>query len=78
MFLKLLALGVILYALYRLAGGRLLPRKENESTESRNEALEEDEETLVECARCSTYVVKREAIRYRGRYYCSRECLPAK
>jgi uncharacterized protein len=80
MLLKLLIIGGVLYALYRFAGGTLLPRKGKgkEKSPTKGETPKEDEETLVECAHCSTYVVKREAIHYRGRYYCSRECLPAK
>jgi uncharacterized protein len=79
MFLKLLMIGAVLYALYRFAGGKLLPRKgEGRAPTKKKKPTEEDEETLVECATCSTYVVKREAIHYRGRYYCSRECLPGK
>ncbi|WP_292656904.1 PP0621 family protein [Nitratifractor sp.] len=74
MWLKLLIIGGILYALYRVAGGSVLPgKKENRSKEA-EEA--EEGETLVECSKCSTYVVKKEAIFYRGKYYCSRECLP--
>jgi uncharacterized protein len=73
MLLKLLILGGVLYALYRVAGGRLLPsRRERSSAEPE----EGEEETLVECSKCSTYVVKKEAILYKGKYYCSRECLP--
>ncbi len=29
----------------------------------------------VECHSCGTYVVEREAIKRRGKYYCSEECL---
>jgi len=75
MWLKLLIIGGVLYALYRFAGGRILPerKKSDASDES-----EREEETLVECAECSTYVVKKEAIFFKGKYYCSRECLPGK
>jgi len=73
MFLKLLILGGLLYALYRFAGGKLpsLGKGSREETDPEGE-----EETLVECAECGTYVVKKEAIFYKGKYYCSRECLP--
>lgn len=76
MWLKLLIIGGILYALYRFAGGRILPERK-ETARNGDEELEE-EETLVECSKCSTYVVKKEAIFYRGKYYCSAECLPQK
>jgi uncharacterized protein len=76
MLLKLLLLGAILYGLYRLAGGKILPagRSRKEGAGGKSEAP--DEETMVECHRCSTYVLKKEALFYKGRYYCSRECLP--
>ena len=80
MLLKLILIGAVFYGLYRLAGGKLLPekgaRKEKTSSGGRKSAQEKEEDTLVECSRCSTYVVKKEAILYKGKYYCSRECLP--
>jgi len=76
MWLKLLIVGGILYALYRFAGGRILPERKDTAQKSPEEPGEE--ETLVECDKCSTYVVKKEAIFYHGKYYCSAECLPKK
>jgi uncharacterized protein len=75
MWLKLLIIAGVLYALYRFAGGRILPER---SPKKGTEKGEEEGETLVECARCSTYVVKKEAFLFKGKYYCSRECLPEK
>jgi uncharacterized protein len=75
MWLKLLIIAGVLYALYRFAGGRILPER---SPKEETEKGEEEGETLVECARCSTYVVKKEAFLFKGKYYCSRECLPEK
>ena len=74
MLLKLLVFGALLYGLYRLLGGKLLPEKTKDSSTAK--ASKEDEETMIECEKCSTFVVKKEAIFYRGHYYCSRECLP--
>ena len=79
MWLKLLIVGAILYGLYRLAGGRLLPeKKSNNASGSGDNSPVESGEELVECAKCSTYVVKKEAILFKGKYYCSAECLPRK
>jgi len=75
MWLKLLIIGGVLYALYRFAGGRILPQKSAKG-EKKSREEEREEETMVECATCSTYVVKKEALFYKGKYYCSRECLP--
>jgi uncharacterized protein len=74
MLLKLLIIGGVLYALYRFAGGKLPTLGSGSRKEEREP--EGEEETLVECAKCGTYVVKKEAILYKGKYYCSRECLP--
>jgi uncharacterized protein len=76
MWLKLLIIAGVLYALYRFAGGRILPERSPREAEEKGDG--EEEETLVECARCSTYVVKKEAFLFKGKYYCSRECLPEK
>ena len=76
MWLKLLIIAGVLYLLYRFAGGRILPERKADRRNSAEEA--EEGETLVECSKCSTYVVKKEAIFYRGKYYCSAECLPKK
>jgi uncharacterized protein len=79
MWLKLLIIGAILYGLYRLAGGRLLPEAKGKgSGDGGGDEPVESGEELVECGRCSTYVVKKEAILFRGKYYCSAECLPPK
>jgi uncharacterized protein len=77
MWLKLLIIGGILYALYRFAGGRILPPKSGKASPDLREE-EGAEETLVECAECSTYVVRKEALVFKGKFYCSRECLPDK
>ena len=79
MILKLIVIGAILYGLYRLVGGRILPEsKDSKEKKGQQKGTREDEEnTLVECDRCSTYVVKKEAIFFKGKYYCSRECLDA-
>jgi len=75
MWLKLLIIAGVLYALYRFAGGRILPERSSKKERSQEE---KEGETLVECSRCSTYVVKKEAFLFKGKYYCSRECLPEK
>ncbi|WP_456430864.1 PP0621 family protein [Nitratifractor sp.] len=72
MLFKLIVVGAVLYGLYRLAGGTLLPKKPKNQPEETND----DGDTLVECKTCGTYVVKKEALFYKGEWYCSRECLP--
>lgn len=33
------------------------------------------EEEMIQCEKCGTYVLKNEAIKYSGKYFCSKECL---
>ena len=76
MLLKLILLGVVLYAVYKLMGGKLpemggrkkdtIPKGENKKK------IEED--TLVECEKCGTYVTHKESIIVKGKIYCSKEC----
>ena len=34
-----------------------------------------DPSLMVECAACGVYVPSTEALKFRGEYYCSKECL---
>ena len=54
--------------IYRLFGGKI-PIIDKSTDEKK---IEED--TLVECETCSTYVTQKESIVIRGKYYCSKEC----
>jgi uncharacterized protein len=73
MLLKLIVLGAIFYGLYRLMGGKILPTPKEKKEERSDDKLED---TMVECEKCSTFVARREAIIYKGKFYCSAECLP--
>jgi uncharacterized protein len=67
--LKLLLLGAIALLVYRLFGGKL------PSFGRSQEAKKLDEDTLVACEKCGTYVTLKESILVQGKYYCSKECL---
>ncbi len=41
-------------------------------------STKQDEETLVECEKCHTFVSSKEAIIKDGKYYCSKECAGVK
>ena len=63
--IKLLLLGVVLYAIYFFFfknGG--ISKKINK----------DDSETMVECAACETYMSGDETIIKDGKHYCSNEC----
>ncbi|ANV97952.1 hypothetical protein BBW65_03675 [Helicobacter enhydrae] len=35
----------------------------------------QDDETMVECHKCQTFISQKEAILSNGHYYCSKNCL---
>jgi uncharacterized protein len=74
MFLKLIIFALLIYGVYRFLGRELPSLKQKSKDESDNSEKQVD--TLIECATCSTYVTKVDAIKFRGNYYCSKECLP--
>jgi len=67
MILKLIFLGALLFGAYKLLGGTFPRLKSREEKK-----IEED--TLVECQKCSTFVTTKEAVIVKGKYYCSLEC----
>jgi len=69
MILKLLIFAIAGVFIYKFFGGKL-PTIGKTPQEKK---LEED--TLVECETCSTYVTVKESIIVQGKYYCSKECL---
>lgn len=70
MLIKLLLLGVALFAVYLL-----FFKKDREKNIQKKKKNEEITDTLVECPKCGTYVSKDEAILSSGKYFCSKECL---
>jgi len=69
MILKLLIFAILAVLIYRFFGGTLpsmLKRKTKEEKKL-------DEDTLVECSKCGTYVTIKESILIDGKYYCD-EC----
>jgi len=70
MILKLLIFAVVAVVIYKFFGGKLPSFTKNEHEKKL------DEDTLVECETCSTYVTVKESIILSGKYYCSKECTP--
>ncbi len=70
MILKLLIFAVVAVVIYKFFGGKL-PTIGKSAHEKKL-----DEDTLVECETCSTYVTVKESIIVSGKYYCSKECTP--
>ena len=68
MILKLLIFAIAGVMIYKFFGGKL-PSIGKSVSEKKL-----DEDTLVECEKCSTYVTVKESIIISGKYYCSKEC----
>ncbi|HIP18430.1 MAG TPA: hypothetical protein EYG78_03740 [Sulfurovum sp.] len=67
MILKLIIFAVAGYFIYKFFGGKL-------PTIGKSKAEKKlDEDTLVECEKCGTYVTVKESIIINGKYYCD-EC----
>ncbi|PHS34043.1 MAG: hypothetical protein COA92_03135 [Sulfurovum sp.] len=68
MILKLLIFAIVAALIYKFFGGRF-PKIGRSPHQKKL-----DQDTLVECTKCSTYVTVKESIIVRGKYYCSKEC----
>jgi len=64
MILKLIVFAVAGYFIYKILGGKLPSITKN------REQKKLDEDTLVECEKCSTYVTVKESVIIAGKYYC--------
>ncbi len=65
---KLILLVAIIYAIFHFFI-KPKPIQDKKTTKE-----EQDEDIMVECAKCKTYVSSKEAIIKNGKYYCSKEC----
>lgn len=76
MILKLILFGVIFYAVYKLMGGELpgFGGKKRDTIPKGEDKKKIEEDTLVECETCGTYVTYKESIIVKGKVYCSKEC----
>jgi uncharacterized protein len=75
MIFKLIAFGLLGLVAYKFIAGRLsrLTGGDSESIDKKEqEKIEED--TLMECDKCGTFVTYKESIIYKGKVYCSKEC----
>ena len=70
MILKLLIFAIAGVLIYKFLGGKF-PTFGKSPHEKKL-----DDDTLVECATCHTYVTVKESIIVGGKYYCSPECTP--
>ena len=75
MILKLLVFAIVGIMIYKFLGGKLPAVGRAHKDDQTNQA-DLDEDTLVECSKCGTFVTIKESIVVHGKYYCSMECTP--
>jgi uncharacterized protein len=73
MIFKLTVLAAVIYGVYFF-----FFRKKNSIKTQENKTKEIEEDTLVECKKCGTYISTKDAIISNGDYYCSKECVEVK
>jgi|LGOV01.1.fsa_nt_gb uncharacterized protein len=79
MLLKFIIIAVVLFVLYKLLGGKL-PEiggrggRKKDTIPKGEDKKKIEEDTLVECEKCGTYVTYKESIIVKGKIYCSKEC----
>ena len=71
MIFKLLLIVGVIAAVYFFFIKKSMPLTKERKADQKNH---EDDETMVECATCSTYISINEAIQVSETYYCSTEC----
>ena len=68
MILKLIIFAIAGLLIYKFLGGKLPTLGKKSPHEKKL-----DEDTLVECSKCGTYVTVKESVIINGKYYCD-EC----
>lgn len=66
--IKIIIFAIVGLFIYKLVGGKL------PSLGKSAEDKKLDEDTLLECEQCNTYVTVKESVIVNGKYYCSIEC----
>jgi len=75
MILKLIVFILIGLVIYKFITGRLPSLSNNKKRELTKDKMKQiEEDTLVECAKCGTFVTYKESIIVKGKVYCSKEC----
>jgi len=76
MILKLIIFAIIALLVYKVLGGKLpsLGGRKDGKLSDRDEKKKIEEDTLIECDKCSTFVTYKESIIVKSKVYCSKEC----
>ena len=76
MLLKFIIFSVALFFIYKFLGGKLpeIGGRKKDAIPKGEDKKKIQEDTLVECEKCGTYVTYKESIIVKGKVYCSKEC----
>jgi len=76
MILKLIIFTILALIVYKFVGGKLpsLSGRKDDKLSSKDEKKKIEEDTLIECDKCSTFVTYKESIIVKSKVYCSKEC----
>ncbi|MCF6201903.1 MAG: hypothetical protein L3J42_07265 [Hydrogenimonas sp.] len=74
----LLTISVIAAVYFFLIKKPQVAKKKRERAEAQKRKPELDEDIMVECEECGTFVSSKETIIVSGKYYCSKECAKVK
>ena len=71
--IKVIILAIAALMIYKLVGGQLPSIRKSKTKKSKDKHIDND--TLVECVTCKTYVTAKDSFIVNGKYYCSKECI---
>ncbi len=75
MILKFIAFTLVGLVIYKFVTGRLpFLTNLNKKKINKDDEKKIEEDTLVECTKCGTFVTYKESIIVKGKVYCSKEC----
>ena len=74
MIIKIGALLAILFVIYLIFFKTARNNTSAPKQTKKNDSKKNDEETMIECVACSTFISNKEAIIKDGQFFCSREC----
>jgi hypothetical protein len=77
MLIKLILFVVVAFVVYKVFGGKFPQIGDNikQKVAKKEETKKAEENTLVECRQCGTFVTRKEALEYKDWSYCSKECV---
>ena len=78
--LKILLTAAVIWAVwfFLIKKPQVTEHRQKKADEAKRRESQKEEEIMVACEKCGTYVSSHEAIIVSGRYYCSKACAGVK